>query len=432
MHNVRFVLAVALLLGFPAQAAVAWPQFRGPSGDGHSDARDLPLTWSETSNVVWKVAPLGRGRSSPVVVDGRVWLTTAVERGIERTRMGSDDMQTAGHVSLHALCLDAANGRTLWQVQLYDVDQPDPVHWLNSWATPTPVVAGGRLYCDFGTFGTACLDGATGEVVWQKRLPLDHQVGPGSSPIIWENLLILVRDGRDQQYVTALDRQTGNEVWRTDRPPIEARSPNVKKSFSTPLLVGAGADVQLLSAAPHWVVSYRPTTGEEIWRARHGTGFSIGTCPSYADGLVVIGTGCMRPDLVTLATDGHGDVTESAIHWRTSRQAPVMSSTVIVGEELHWVSDRGTACCADLRTGEFHWTERLGEDHLASPLFAEGRIYYFGQEGTTTVIKPGKVFEKLATNPLEGTVIATPALIDGAIFLRTDTHLYRIGETAGP
>jgi hypothetical protein len=418
--------ALVPMYGWAAEAV--WPQFRGPRGDGASTARDVPLVWAEASNLAWKVTLPGRGRSSPVVLGERVWLTSAVEQGVQRTRIGPDDMQTAEHISLRALALEAATGRVLWETVLFEVAQPDPVHWLNSWATPTPTVEAGRLYCDFGTFGTACLDSATGEVLWKTRVPLDHQVGPGSSPVLYERLLILARDGRDAQFVTALDKTTGEPVWRVDRPPINTGSPNLKKSFATPLLIEVAGRPQLVSPAAHWVVSYDPGTGRELWRARHGDGFSIGTGPVFAQGLVLIGTGCFKAQLFAFAVDGEGDVTTSKVVWKTLRQVPIMSSPVVAGDEVYWVSDEGMATCADVRTGEIRWQERLSGGHLASPLAAEGRVYYFAQDGRTTVVRAAPVFEQLAQNQVEGTVIATPAMTDGTVFLRTDTHLYRIGR----
>jgi len=257
---------------------------------------------------------------------------------------------------------------------------------------------------------------------------LDHQVGPGSSAVLWQNLLVLVRDGRDAQFVTALDKETGRTVWKTDRPPIAASSGNLKKSFVTPLLVRAGGRSQLISPGAHWVVSYEPGTGKEFWRVRHGEGFSIGSCPVFGHGLVCFSTGCMKPQLWAVRVDGEGDVTGTHVAWKTPRQVPVMSSPVLAGDELYWVSDDGLASCADARSGQVHWQERLGGSHLASPLCAEGRLYFFNRDGKTTVLKAGKTFEVLAENPLEGPLVATPAVVDRAIFLRTDTSLYRIGQ----
>lgn len=427
MRSIFSAVGIAILAGGVAGAEPNWPQFRGLRGDGCTSAKHVPVTWSETNNLAWKVSVPGRGRSSPVGLGDRLWLTLAVEQGVVRTRLNGDDMQTAEHVSLEVVSLDARTGKTLWHTKLFDVDKPDAVHWFNSWATPTPVVEAGRLYCDFGTFGTACLNSKTGKVIWQKRLPLDHQVGPGSSPVLYKNLLLLVRDGRDAQYVTALDKKTGSQVWRTERPPIEASSGNLKKSFVTPLLVNAAGHTQLISPGAHWVVSYDPATGKEFWRAKHGVGFSIGSCPVFGAGVAYFSTGCMKPALCAYRADGAGDVTTTHAVWKTLRQVPVMSSPLLQGDTLYWTSDDGMANCANTKDGEAYWQERLNQQQLASPLLADGRVYFFGKEGKTTVVKAGKEFAKLAENQLDGTVIATPAIVDGAIFLRTDTHLYRIG-----
>ncbi len=418
----------ALLVHGVAGAELSWPQLRGPRGDGTSLATHVPLHWSETNNLVWKVSLPGRGRSSPVVLGDRIWLTLAVEQGVVRKRIGGDDMQTAEHASLEVVCLDRATGKILWRTKLFDVANPDPVHWFNSWATPTPVVEPGRLYCDFGTFGTACLNAETGEIVWKTRLPSDHQVGPGSSSLLYKKLLIMIRDGREAQYVVALDTKTGTEVWKTDRPPIVASSPNLKKSFVTPLMVDTGGRTQLLAPTAHWMVSYDPATGRELWRVRHGEGFSIGSCPVFGNGTVYFSTGCFKPYLWAVRVDGAGDVTTTHAVWKTTRQVPIMSSPLLLGDELYWTSDDGMANCADARSGEAHWQERMNEQHLASPLLAEGRLYFFGMNGKTTVVKAGKPFEKLAENLLEGVVVATPAILDRTIYLRTDTHLYRIGK----
>lgn len=428
MHRLVIAAFAALFLQNLSAAAPNWPQFRGPQGDGVTAAQHVPVTWSETNNLAWKVGIPGRGRSSPVLLGDRIWLTLAVEQGVVRTKLNGDDMQTAEHVSQEVVCLDARAGKILWHTKLFDVDKPDPVHWFNSWATPTPVAEADRVYCDFGTFGTACLDAKTGNVIWKKHLPLDHQVGPGSSPIIHENLLVLVRDGRDAQYVAALDKRTGEQAWRTERPPIEASSGNLKKSFVTPLIVQAAGHTQMIAPGAHWVVSYDPGTGKEFWRAKHGVGFSIGSCPVFADGVTYFSTGCMKPSLCAYRADGTGDVTTSHAVWKTLRQVPVMSSPLLQGDTLYWTSDDGMANCASTKDGEAFWQERLNQQHLASPLLAEGRVYFFGKGGKTTVITAGRQFEKLAENQLDGTVIATPAILDGAIYLRTDTHLYRIGK----
>ena len=424
---VPFLLPTILVAG-TAAAGQGWPQFRGPRGDGTSPATDAPLNWSETNNLAWKVPIPGRGHSSPIVLEDRLWLTTALEQGVKRTSLYGEDMDTAGHITLEALCLDSAQGNILWRTPLFDVEQPAPVHSLNSWATPTPVVEPGRLYCDFGDFGTACLEAKTGKVLWKTRVSADHQFGPASSPILCSNLLVLVRDGRDAQYVAALDKQTGQTVWKTDRPPIVAEYGYLKKSFVTPLVVNSAGRTQLVTPGAQWVVSYDPMSGNELWRVRHGEGYSMGSSPVFGHGLAIFSTGNTKAQFVAVRVDGQGDVTATHVVWKTLRQVPVMSSPVLVGDEIYWVSDEGMASCGDARTGEIHWQERLGGLHLASPLHAGGRVYFFAQDGRTTVIKAGKQFEKLAENRIEGPLTATPAIVDGTVFLRTDSSLYRVGK----
>jgi outer membrane protein assembly factor BamB len=416
-----------LVLGISAaHSAEDWPQFRGPRGDGSSTATNVPVSWSEASGVLWKAEIPGRGRSSPVVLDHRIWATTALEQGTKRTRIGPDDMQTAEHVTLKAVCLDREDGRIRWEAMLFEVANPAPAHWFNSWATPTPVVESGRLYCDFGTYGTACLDAEIGSVLWTQRLPVDHQVGPGSSPVLWRNLLILVRDGRDAQYVAAVDKQTGQVVWKVPRPSINSGVGDLKKSFVTPLIVDKHGQTQVIAPGAHWVVSYDPATGKERWRARHGTGFSIGSCPVADEDLVFFSTGCFKAQLWAMRFDGEGEVGEAQVAWKSLRQVPVMSSPVLVRDELFYVSDDGMATCCDKRTGQPHWQERLGGSYLASPVAADGRVYFFCQDGKTTVVKASRQFEKLAENTLKGPLVATPAVLDGSLIIRTDNLIYRI------
>lgn len=427
---VRAVLVpFAVLLGLLSNPAAAlnWPQFRGSSGDGCAPSADPPISWSETNNVAWKVQLPGRGRSCPITLGDRIFLTTAVEQGVVRKKIEGDDMQTAEHVSLRTVCLERATGKTLWEKTLFDVPHPDPVHWLNSWATPTPVAEQGRVYCDFGTHGTVCLDSVDGKLIWQEKFPLDHQVGPGSSPIVWKNLLFLVRDGRNEQYVAALDKNTGKLLWKTPRPPLKASSGNLKKSFSTPIVL-EGTETQVIVPGAQWVVAYEPFTGKEIWRINHGSGFSIGTSPILAHGLVYFGTGCMKPQLWAIRPEGHETLSESNVVWKTLKGVPVMSSPTVVGDEIYWVSDDGIATCADARSGQVHWQERMGGPCLASPLFANGRLYFFRQDAKAIVVKADKQFERLSENALEGTLIATPALGDRSIYVRTDTHLYCLGK----
>jgi outer membrane protein assembly factor BamB len=415
-----------------------WPQFRGPNGDGVAATADPPIQWSETRNIAWKVRLPGRGRSSPVVLGNRIWLTTAYETPADedeaRQRLQGHpqpgDLDLATRVILAVVCLDRASGKQLYEVRLFDVDKPDPVHKLNSYATPTPVAEPGRVFCDFGTFGTACLEAETGKILWKSRLPVEHLVGPGSSPVLYKDLLLLVRDGCDVQYVAALDKRTGQRLWKTDRPPIQGIGQTERKSFSTPLLIEAAGRVQMIALETQWVVSYDPATGKEIWRVKHGSGFSVAPRPVFAHGMVFICTGCNVAELWAIRVDGQGDVTDTHVAWKAKGQIPIMSSPLCVGDEVYCTSDSGIASCFDAQTGRLHWRERLGGKYLASPVCAAGRLYFFNMDGKTTVLRAGKQFVRLAENPLEGPLAATPAALDHALFLRTDSHLWCVSSAA--
>jgi len=425
-----WLLQVCLVASASAAAAPDdWPQFRGPSGDGVSAAKDPPLTWSESQNILWKVPLPGRGQSSPVVLGDRIWLTTAIEQGLRPTKLGPEDAQIADHVSLAAVCLDRRDGTCLGQVIIFEIDKPPLVHALNSYATPTPVVEPRRLYCDFGAMGTGAVDTETRKVLWTERLPVDHLVGPGSSPIVYKDLLILVRDGCDAQFVAALDKNTGKVAWKTDRPPIQARS-DMRKAFSTPLIIDAGGATQMVAVGAHWVVSYDPATGRQIWHVRHGKGYSLAPRPVYGNGMVYIDTGCEVAQLWAIRVDGQGDVTDTHVAWKATENVPILSSPLLVGKELYFTNDTGAVSCLDALTGQLLWRGRAPGMQMASPVYAAGRLYFFGRDGRTTVLRAGRQLEKLAENRLEGLVSASPAFAGNTILLRTDTHLYCIGNKA--
>jgi outer membrane protein assembly factor BamB len=282
------------------------------------------------------------------------------------------------------------------------------------------------VYCDFGALGTACLDTATGKILWSRHLVIEHQVGPGSSPLLYGDLLVLVRDGCDEQYLTALDKRTGATVWRTDRPPMSTRVPFYRKAFSTPLVIATGGSHQMIVPAAQWMAAYDPADGRELWKVDTGSTFSNAVRPVYGHGLAFVGTSYGGSQLLAIRIDGRGDVTQSHVAWNLKKQVPKRSSPLLVGDELYCVSDSGVATCLDARTGEIHWSERLSDPHSASPVYADGRIYCCGEDGTTTVLRPGKRFLKLAENVVEGRMMASPAMLDGTIVLRTAEHLYRI------
>ncbi|MBW3599842.1 MAG: PQQ-binding-like beta-propeller repeat protein [Planctomycetes bacterium] len=432
----RLVIVFAVL---PAASALAdWPEFRGPTGQGHSDAADLPLTWSEKENVVWKTAIPGRGWSSPVEREGRIWMTTAIETPAtpeQREKKlaeapNPDGLEIAGSVSMRAVCVDFADGRLLHDIELFHVEGPDPVHSQNSFASPTPVLDEGKVYVHFGTYGSACLDDKSGKVVWTNReLKCDHQNGPGSSPIIWRDLFIVHCDGIDVQYVAALDKATGKLAWKTGRSgELNEREP-LRKAYCTPLVVEHEGRPLLISPGADWVYGYDPAAGKELWRASYGKlGFSNVPRPVVGHGMIYISTCFVSPSMLAVRYDGAGDVSDTHLVWRNDRQAPRMPSPLLVGDELYIVSDNGVATCLDARTGDEHWARRLGGNFSASPLYADGRIYFSNREGTTFVLAPGREFKLLAENMLDGGFYASPAVVEKSLILRTDKALYRIEE----
>lgn len=434
MRQSRWSSAIWVGMMVLACAAVSraddWPQFRGPTGDGIATATNLPITWSSNQNVKWKAPVPGRGRSSPVILGDRIWLTTAIETGVRTFAEGPDQMEQAERVVIGAVCLERATGKQLYHLELFPVDNPTPVNLLNSYATPTPVVEPGRLYCDFGTFGTACLDSATGQVIWKRQFPLDHHHGPGSSPALYKNLLILVRDGRDQQYVTALNKQTGETAWKTARPPMSTPIPEFRKSFSTPLVFEAGGRVQMVVPGAQWLVAYEPETGKEIWRVDDGKGETVAPRPVYGQGLVYLSTGVLggRAQLWAVRVDGQGDVTGTHVAWKLPTQIGFMASPLLVGRELYLANDDGFISCVDALSGEILGKYRAGGKYAASPVYAEGRIYCFSREGKTVVLQANKDLTLLADNQLDGPVFASPAFVGSAIYVRTDSHLYCLAK----
>ncbi len=381
-----------------------WPEFRGPTGQGHSDERGLPLMWSETKNVRWKVAIPGRGWSSPAIQGDRIWLTTATDEG----------------KSLRAISLDRNTGAILQNVEVFRLKSLGNLNSKNSQASPTPVLEGDRVYLHFGAYGTACIT-QSGEVVWKTRLDYDNgQHGPGGSPVIYDNLLILSCDGQDVQYVVALDKLTGKVRWKKLREGYQA--------YTTPLVVRLPAGDQVISPGAFRAVSYEPRTGKELWQVRYGDGFSNVPRPVYGNGLVFICTGFQQPSLLAVRLDGRGDVTKSHIAWTLKRGVSLTPSPLLVGDELYMVSDNGVASCIDAKTGAPYWQVRLGGNHSASPIYADGRIYFLSEEGESVVIAPGKEFKALAKNQLDGPTLASMAVSNGSIFVRSQTHLYRLSN----
>ena len=396
------LLGTFLLLGSVNLPAGDWPRFRGPTGQGVSEETELPVEWSEDENITWKTAIPGHGWSSPVIKDGQLWLTTATEDGR----------------SLRAIAIDTTSGKIVHNVEVFSLERAAKKHAKNSHATPTPILEGSRVYVHFGPQGTAALSD-TGEIIWRNQeLTYKPGHGQGGTPELAGDLLVINCDGTDQQYVVALDKNSGEIRWQTPRR-------DAAMAFSTPLVIEDGGVRQVISSGANRAVAYDLETGRELWSIRY-KGFSNVPRPVFAHGLVYVISGFYNPMLFAVRPDGRGDVTQSHVAWSTSRGVPLTSSPVVAGDEVYFVSDNGILSCLDAKTGRQHWRSRLTGVYAASPLYAAGRIYFQNESGLTTVIQPGKTFKKVAENQLDGRTFASIATVGKAIFLRTETHLYRI------
>lgn len=407
----------ALLVASVALAADNWPQFRGPNGDGVSDAKGVPTKWSETENVRWKVPVHDKGWSSPVVWKDQVWVTTAHEKGKE----------------FYAVCLDRKTGKALHDLHLFSEPDPTDISQYNSYASPTPFIEDGRIYVHFGSHGTACLDAATGQVVWKRTdLPCNHFRGPASSPVVYRDWLYLLFDGFDLQYLICLDKHTGKTVWKKDRdlPYQDTGKPDrdndYKKAYATPSVFEVNGKPQLVAPAAMGTIAYDAATGEEVWRVIHD-GMNEACRPILANGLIYLTAGS-KAALWAVKAGGTGDLTKSGVAWRMSRAAPTKPSPLVLGELLFMVNDTGTAFCLDARTGKELWKESLDGKFSASPVSADGNVYFPSENGKTFVVAADRTYRLVETNRLDAGCMASPAVAGQDIFLRTKTHLYCIGK----
>lgn len=401
-------------------AEPAWPEFRGPAAQGISAEKDLPVEWGPEKNVVWKTDVAGIGWSSPVSDGKRIYLTTAVASN------GNDEDPKADR-SLRSLALDAATGKPLWDIEVFFAKAADSpgIHKKNSHASPTPILENGRLYVHYGHQGTACLDAETGSILWSTREHAYKPVhGAGGSPVISDDLLIFNCDAAENPFVLALDKVTGKQRWKYERVTDAKR----KFSFCTPLLIDVNGRRQLISPGSGAVCALDPKDGKEIWRARYGEGYSVVPRPVYSNGMIFLGTGYDKPSALAIKVDGEGDVTDTHIAWTQMKFAPHNPSMVVVGDEVYMVADNGVMSCLNAKTGEAYYQERATGPISASLLYANGRIYAQDEKGVGIVVAAGKEFKVLATNDLAERSLASYAVLDSDLLIRTQGHLYRIGK----
>jgi outer membrane protein assembly factor BamB len=420
-RRVSLTLVIAAALGMSAAAAEYWPGFRGPTGQGVAEHRDVPMQWSDTSAVQWKAELPVVGWSSPIIHGDRVYVSGTSEDGTE----------------CRIVAVDRRSGRVAWNTKVFtqDVRRKEK---KNSFATPTPVTDGERVYAYFGAGGAAAVDAASGKVAWTNQdVSFYSQHGLGASPILFRELLIMPFDGSstgpdlavgwqqpwDQSFIAALDRRTGTRVWT-------ARRGLSRIAHVTPIVVEVSGRPELISPAGDVVQGFNPENGELLWTVR-SRGEGVVPSAVKAEGLVVTVSGFEDPTIRAVRPGGRGDVTDSHLVWEQKRTVPMIPSFVAHGGLLFGVKENGLAICLDAKTGDIVWQERLDGSFSASPIVAGGRVYLLSEEGTAVVIEAGRTYKELARNTLDGRFQASPAVAPGQLVLRSWTHLYAIGGVAG-
>lgn len=411
MASVALVLAVSSQAS--AQATNNWPEFRGPLSNGHApDSSPTATEFGEDNHVTWKTEIHGRGWSSPVIWGDQVWMGTADEDGKR----------------FYGVCVNKQTGAIVYDLLLFEEAEPKFCHEMNSYASPTPVIEEGFVYLHFGSYGTACVRTSDGSVVWSRKdLPCDHWRGPGSSPILWNDLVLLHYDGFDYQYAIALNKQTGETVWKNDRViDYQTEDGDVMKAYNTPLVITVDGKPLMISATSKACLALDPATGEEVWRLRYSS-FSSTARPFVDGDLLYINSGFGTAEMFAIRPSGSGDITDTNVVWKSNRGIGSKPSQIIVDGVLYSIHDQGTLNVYDALTGEELWRERLeGGLYSASPIYAGGYLYFCSHDGPVTVVKPGREANIVSVNQLEGGFMASPAASGSSLFLRSRTHLYRI------
>ncbi len=415
--NLKAMLFITMLLPLVSFRAMAadqseWPQFRGPNADGHVKGKASPLEWSDSKNVIWKTLIPGLGWSSPALAQGKVFLTTAVPKD--------------GGLSLRALAIDANSGKIVWDTHVRAVEKAPKIHSKNSHASPTPIIRDGSVFVHFGALGMAKLSAADRAIQW-TNFDIDYPPvhGSGGSPVLHDGKLVIVCDGSTNPFVAAIDAKTGKLAWKQPRSIVG----KINHSFVTPTVVVVDGKAQVMAPGPDHFAAYDLETGTEVWRVK-APGWSVVPQPAIGHGLVIYNHDYDNPELLAVKLGGRGDVTESNIVWRLKQGAPSSPSPLLVGEELYFVSDKGIASCVNAKTGERYWMERLSSDsnYSASPIFVNGRVLFLAENGLATWVELGKKFKVLGKNSVPGRTLATPAFSEGAMYLRTDEHLYKFSN----
>ena len=396
------------------EANEQWSQFRGHYGNGIIKSTSAPINWSENTNIDWSTPIHDRGWSSPVIWNDQIWMTTATKDGNK----------------MYAICVNKLSGKIEHDIHVFDVKSPQAITNENTYASPTPVVEEGRVYVHFGTYGTACISTKDGQILWKRRdLNCDHEIGagPASSPFIYNDFLIFNVDGRDVQYVIALNKETGKTAWKTNRSvDFSDVQVNQRKAYGTPFIIPRGNSNQMVSIGAKGVYSYDPENGKELWKAEH-RGWSIAPRPVYGEGLVFTMIDRDRPEMWAINPNGSGDITETHIEWKETKRMPPRASPIIIKGLLFVVDRNGYISCIEAKTGKSIWQKRVKGRFSASPILANNLIYFFNEDTVCTIIKPTRELEIVAENKLsDDKLMATPAFDENSIYIRTEKNLTRI------
>ena len=410
------LLSITLALCLVIEANEQWSQFRGHYGNGIIKSTSAPINWSDDTNIDWKTPIHDRGWSSPVIWNDQIWMTTATKEGNK----------------MYAICVNKLSGKIEHDIHVFDVKSPQAITNENTYASPTPVVEEGRVYVHFGTYGTACISTKDGQILWKRRdLNCDHEIGagPASSPFIYNNFLIFNVDGRDVQYVIALNKETGETAWKTNRSvDFSDVQVNQRKAYGTPFIIPRGNSNQMVSIGAKGVYSYDPENGKELWKAEH-RGWSIAPRPVYGEGLVFTMIDRDRPEMWAIKPNGSGDITETHIEWKETKRMPPRASPIIIKGLLFVVDRNGYISCIEAKTGKSIWQKRMKGRFSASPILANNLIYFFNEDTVCTIIKPTRELVIVAENKLSSDkLMATPAFDENSIYIRTENNLYRIKE----
>jgi outer membrane protein assembly factor BamB len=390
------------------EGAKYWPRWRGPSGQGLVPDGAYPDTWSDKDNVLWRVEVPGRGNSSPIIWKDRLFLTTSYDQGKRRS----------------LLCLSRSDGKQLWEAFAPDA-KAEKVKDKNGWASGTPSTDGERVYAYFGNHGLLCVD-FDGKQVWHQPLaPMDAYHGMSCSPLLYRDKVIIYQDHRSQSgsFVVAYDKRSGKELWKTPR--------KEKVGWGSPVAVRVGDRDEIIVSSEYRVYAYDPDSGKELWSCG-GNFVEVTPTPVVGHGMIFCCSGRTGPTLA-IRPDGQGDITKTHLAWKVPTGSPFIPSPLLHGDYLYMINDIiSVVRCFDARTGKMLYAERLGQvvkhGFSASPVMVNGKVFFTNDEGETFVLKAGPKFELLHVNQLHETTLASPALLDGRWYWRTQRHLYCIGK----